>query len=159
MEPMRPYATSALLCALLSLGCSPKRIPGTEIKDTSDTRAIVALIEAYRQAAERRDARAVVTLVSPHYFDEGGTPDPGDDIDYPMLKKRLAEDYARVAALRLDIGVKQIDVKGDHAFAYVFYDERYRVATKAGEIAKRASDDHRMSFVREGGSWRFLAGL
>ena len=156
---MRPIATAALLCALVSAGCSPKRIPGTEISDTSDTRAVVALIEAYRQAAERRDARAVMTLVSQHYFDEGGTPDPGDDVDYKALGKRLSEDYARVAALRLSIGVKKIDVQDDHASAYVFYDERYRVSTKAGEVAKSASDEHRMSFVREGGAWRFLAGL
>jgi hypothetical protein len=156
---MRPLATAALLCALTSIGCSPKRIPGTEIKDDSDTRAIVALIEAYRQAAERRSTPAVMALVSKRYFDEGGTPDPGDDVDYQTLEKHLARDYARVPALRLDIGVKRIDVQDDRAFAYVFYDERYRIATKAGEVAKSASDEHRMSFVREGGSWRFLAGL
>jgi len=150
---------AAPLAFLAVLGCSPRRIPGTEIRDNADTRAIVEVISTYRKAAERRDAGAVLALVSQKYFDDAGTPDPGDDIDYGQLERRITKDYASVTALRLDIGVKQIDVDGDAASAVVFYDEHYRIETKAGEIAKQASDAHRMRFVREQGAWRFISGL
>jgi ketosteroid isomerase-like protein len=153
----RPLASLLALLALIA--CSPKRIPGTDIQDNRDTRAVVAAIDAYRQAAERRDANAVLALVSPKYFDDAGTPDPGDDVDYGQLRTRLTEDYGKITALRLDIGVKKIEVDGDRAAAYVFYDERYRIRTRSGEVAKQANDIHRMHLVRENGNWRFVSGL
>jgi len=153
-------STLAVPLAVLALAaCAGRRIPGTDIKDNADTRAVVAAIDAYRQAAERRDAGAVLALVSPKYFDDAGTPDPGDDVDYAQLKKRLTDDYQKVTAIRLEMGVKKIEVEGDRAAAYVFYDEHYRITTKAGEIAKQASDQHRMQLVRESGAWKFVSGL
>ncbi len=101
----------------------------------------------------------MLALVSPKYFDDAGTPDPGDDVDYAQLKKRLTDDYQKVTAIRLEMGVKKIEVEGDRAAAYVFYDEHYRITTKAGEIAKQASDQHRMQLVRESGAWKFVSGL
>jgi hypothetical protein len=152
-------AAPALLAVLVLLACSPKRIAGTDIQDTEENRAVVATIDAYRKAAERRDANGVLALVSPKYYDDAGTPDPGDDLDYDLLRKRLGEDYRRITVLRLDIGVKRIDVKDDRAFAYVFYDQRYRIRTGVGEIAKQGSDIHRMQLLREDGVWRFVSGL
>lgn len=154
--PAGPLAASL---GLLALACAPSLIPGTKIQNTPDTRAIVAVIDAYRQAAEKRDAAAVLALVSPKYFDDAGTPDPGDDIDYQQLEKRLTADYQKVTALRLDMGVRRIDVQDDHAAAYVFYDEHFRIQTKNGEVAKAASDTHRMQFAREDGQWKFVSGL
>ena len=156
---MRLDTAVLVVAGLTVLACAPRRIPGTEIRDTPDTRAVVAAIDAYRQAAEKRDAAAVLALASPNYFDTAGTPDPADDVDYELLKKRLTADYKQINALRLQLGVRRIDVEGDKAFAYVFYDEHYRIQTKGGEVAKQANDSHRMQFVREGGHWLFVSGL
>jgi hypothetical protein len=158
---MRLPAIAGLLIAAstAAAGCAARRIPGTEIPDNSDTRAIVAIIDSYRRAAERRDSGAVLALVSQKYFDDAGTPDPSDDIDYQQLQKRISGDFKSLAALRLDIGVKSITVDGNEAAAYVYYDEHYRITTKAGEVAKKASDTHRMRFARENGVWRFVSGL
>jgi ketosteroid isomerase-like protein len=147
------------VAGLALLACGPHRIPGTEISDTPDTRAVVAVIDAYRQAAERRDAAAVLALASPSYFDTAGTPDPSDDVDYELLKKRITADYQQITTLRLTLGVRRIDVAGDKATAYVFYEEHYRIQTKGGEVSKEASDSHRMLLVREGGRWFFVSGL
>jgi len=150
----------ALLLGSLALSaCSARRIPGTEIDDTPDARAIVELVERYRQAAERRDAATVLALASPKYFDEAGTADPGDDVDYAQLAQRLPEDYARLTAVRLEISVRRVQVDGDKATAEVLYDGRYRVVTRQGEIAKQASDVQRMALAREAGIWKFLSGL
>lgn len=150
---------AAVLCWSALAACGPRRIPGTDIHDTADTREIMAAIDAYRGAAERRDARAVLALVSSTYFDDAGTPEPGDDVDHGQLERRLADDYARLAAVRLRITVRSVDVQGEKAFAVVSYDEHYRIATAGGEVPKHASDDHRMELVREGGAWRFASGL
>ena len=156
---MRLHSSLALTSILLALACSARRIPGTDIKDTADTRSIVAVIDQYRAAAERRDAAAVMALVSRKYFDDAGTPDPADDVDYDQLAKRLGNDYGKIAALKLDIGIKGVDVDDDRASAYIYYDEHYRIATKSGEVARQASDAHRMQFVREDGAWKFVSGL
>jgi len=150
----------AVTLAVFALACATTHhIPGTNIDDTPDTRAVVAAIDLYRQAAERRDAPAVLALVSTKYFDDAGTPDPADDIDYPQLVKRLTADYAKITSLKLDIGVRGVEIKGDRAAAYVFYDEHFRIQTKTTEVAKSATDIQRMQLVREDGHWKFVSGL
>jgi ketosteroid isomerase-like protein len=156
---MRVSSILALAVVPLVLACGTRRIPGTDIKDTKDTRAIFSVIEQYHAAAEKRDAAAVIALVSKQYFDDAGTPDPGDDVDYGQLRKRISEDYAKLTAVRLDMQVRGIDVDDDHAAVYIFYDEHYRIATHAGEVPRQASDVHRMRFVREDGAWKFSSGL
>jgi ketosteroid isomerase-like protein len=157
MRSVRPLLVVAAALALTA--CGSRRIPGTDIKDTADTRAIFGVIEQYRAAAEKRDAAAVMALVSKQYFDDAGTPDPGDDMDYGQLRRRIGDDFSKLTALRLGIDVRQIEVKDDHAAAFVYYDEHYRIQTKGGEIPKQANDSHRMRFVREDGAWKFVSGL
>lgn len=150
---------TAALCAAVA-ACAAKRIPGTDIRDTADTRAIVALIDEYRGAAERRDAPAVLSLLSPQYYDDGGTAqDPTDDQDYAMLQKRLPEDYAKLSDVKLGIGVKAITVEGDKATADVFFEGRWHVTTASGEVPKTVDDVERMKFVRENGAWKITSGL
>jgi hypothetical protein len=149
----------ALTVALALTACGARRIPGTEIPDNSDTRAIVGVIEEYRKAVEARNAEAVLALVSPSYFDDAGTPDPADDIDREQLSRALPEHFRQLTAVRLGIGVNAVDVKGDAATANVFYDGHYRVATSGGEAAKSASDVSQMGFVRENGRWLIARGL
>jgi ketosteroid isomerase-like protein len=149
-----------LLASVVALAaCGTHRIPGTEIKDTPDARAIVAVIDQYRTAAERRDADAVLSMVSQSYFDDAGTPDPGDDLDYQQLRALLPDHFRKLTAMRLGIGVREIEVAGDRASANLFYDGYYRVATASGESAKQASDVSQMKFVREQGRWRITGGL
>jgi len=160
----RSFASSVVAVALAVLtplaGCTgAKRIPGTEIRDTPDARAIVAVIDSYRQAAERRDAAGVLALVSESYFDDAGTADPSDDIDYLQLKQRLPEHFRKLSAVRLNIGVREIEVKGERAIANVFYDGHYRVSTASGEASKSTSDVSQMHFVREFGTWKIVSGL
>jgi ketosteroid isomerase-like protein len=160
LAPRFNFAMRRSFVALaLTLAACAKNIPNTDIRDTSDTRAILDVIEKYRYAAERRDAAAVVALVSTSYFDDAGTPDPSDDLDYGQLQKALVQDYQRLPAVRLDLGVKQIEVDGDKAFAIFFYDTHFRVATPRGEVPKQNSDQSRMMFRKEGGAWKITSGL
>jgi ketosteroid isomerase-like protein len=152
----RRHATLLLLAAVAA--CA-KKIPGTEIDDTRDNRAIVEVLDAYRKAFEARDAAAVMSLVSASYFDDAGTADASDDLDRDQLAKALPETLARMPAVKLELAVTRIEVDGDKASAYLYHDTRYRVATPRGEIAKRDSDQSRMIFRREGGFWRIASGL
>ena len=149
----------AVIAVLALAACGAHHIPGTQINDTPEARAVYGVIEAYRVAAERRDPEAILALVSTQYFDDAGTPDPGDDLDYAQLQKVLPERFRKVSAMRLGITVREIEVKGDRATANVFYDGHYRLTTPSGEAAKVASDISQMRFVREGGTWKITSGL
>ena len=152
------------LLALLSLSalaaaCAPNRIPGTEVPDSKENRAVYEVIRQYAEALRRKDAGAILNLVSPDYYDGSGTPDPGDDVTRETLERSLASDLSKVEAVMLEMGVKKIDVVGDEARAEVFYDAAYRVTTPAGPIAKRPSDLSEMRFRKVKGTWKISAGL
>jgi len=152
--------TRLTLTSLLGLAaCSPRLLPGTEIPDTADNRAVVGVVQAYKAAAERRDAAGVLALVSESYFDDAGTPDPADDLDYAGLARSLPGDLARVGGVRMDLGVTRIEVAGEKASAYLRWDARYRVMTRGGEVARAQADVSRLQLAREKGAWKITAGL
>ncbi len=148
-----------IVASALAMAACARNIPNTDIRDTSDTRAIVEVIEKYRNAAERRDSAAVLALVSTSYFDDAGTSDPSDDLDYKQLQKALAQDYQKLPAVRLEFGIKQIQVDGDKAFAIFFYESHFRVVTPRGEVPKQNSDQSRMAFRKEKEAWKITSGL
>jgi ketosteroid isomerase-like protein len=156
----KPRLAAVAFAALLGpSACSPRLIPGTDIPDTADTRAVYSVVRAYKLAAERRDAMGVLALVSETYFDDAGTPDPSDDLDFAGLVKALPGDMARVVSVRMDVSVSRIEVNGDKASAFLKWDARYRVSTRAGEVAKAQADVSRLQLAREKGAWKITAGL
>src|SRR3954468_20191864 len=56
---------------LLSAACSHNTIPGTQIRDAPDNRAILDVLAAYKAAMEARDSDALLALAAPTYFDRG----------------------------------------------------------------------------------------
>ncbi len=148
-----------LLLALAAAACAPKLIPETQVEDTRENRAVYQVIQTYREAMDRRDAAAVLALVAPDYYDNGGTPAPEDDVNRAILEERLPQDLARVDAVKLDVGVRKIDVKDDRAEVEVFYDGWYRVKTPSGAVPRRDSDVQRMRLRKVNGRWLFTSGL
>ena len=147
-----------LLAAALCLACAPRMLPGTDIKETEDARAIAGLLESYRQAMEQGDAKTVLDMAAPDYLDNSGTPNPSDDVDRDALATRLQE-LSKVSSLRLQLTIRRIDVQGTSAHADVFFDQWYKVVTPAGSVPRHDSDVHQMVFEKVGGVWKFKSGL
>jgi hypothetical protein len=147
------------LAVLAATACAPHRIPGTDIEDTKDTRAIFDVIQTYGRGMQTRDARTVLSVVSKQYYDDAGTPDPVDDMDYERLEKTLSADLAKLEAVRLELTIRKIGIDRDQAFADVLYDAWYRIQTPGVVVPKRESDVHRMRFKKEAGGWKIVAGL
>jgi hypothetical protein len=145
--------------ALLLAACGPRLLPGTDIHDTRDTRAIAGVLQSYRQAMEKRDAQAILGMVAPDYFDTAGTPNPDDDVNRAELERGLPQYLEKLDAVRLELSVRKIEVKGDTAEAEVFYDEWYRVKTATGVVPRRDTDIHRMQLRKVNGAWKFTRGL
>jgi hypothetical protein len=155
----RASQTLALAAVAALAACGPHRIPGTDIRDTADTRAIYDVLRTYRQALERRDAPALLALTAPDYFDNAGTPDPADDMDRARLEKTLPEDLAKLEGLRVEVTPRRIDVKDATAVAEVFYDAYYRVQTPSGPAPRHDSDIHQIRLKKLGNDWKITSGL
>jgi len=147
------------LAAALAAGCAPKHLPGTEIPDTNDTRAIYGTLEQYRQALEKRDVDAILALVAPSYYDTAGTPDPSDDLDRPRLEAALRDQLPKAESLKVDFTIRRIDVAGDEAQAEIFFDSFYRVKTPTTQVPRRDSDVQRLKLKRIDNKWLFVSGL
>jgi hypothetical protein len=152
---------TALLALAVSLaaGCAPRHLPGTEIPDTNDTRAIYDTLERYRQALEKRDVDAILALVAPSYYDTAGTPDPSDDLDRPRLEAALRDQLPKAENLKVDFTIRRIDVAGDDAQAEIFFDSFYRVKTPTTQVPRRDSDVQRLKLKRIDNKWLFTSGL
>lgn len=149
----------AALAALTLAACSPSLIPGTTVRSTRENREVYGVIRAYAEALQKKDAAAVLALVAPDYFDNGGTPAPDDDLDRAGLERSLAADLAKVDSLKIEMGVRKIEVTDEVAQAELFYDNYFRVVTPAGPVPRRESDLHRMTFKKIGKAWMITSGL
>jgi hypothetical protein len=159
--------TAALSLRLLSLavavgaGCAHQgQIPGTTVKDTETNRAIIKVIEDYRQWLVARDVDHLLVLASERYFEDSGTPRADDDYGYDGLKQVLTSKLSRVRSLRYDIQYRNIKQTGDRAEVEVFLNGAFELLSEAGERYRRVNDYHRFLLERTGNDrWKFIGGM
>jgi ketosteroid isomerase-like protein len=157
---MRNLATVLVVLAGAVTACGPKRLPGTSIEDTEENHAILGVIGQYRAAYEARDAQGVLKLISPHFYETNGTPDPGDDYDATGLGKNLEAQFKAVSAPALDLDIRRIDVKGDDAVVNYYYTARFQLADAGPQSGfKSAADVAQIHLHRESGSWKITSGI
>ncbi|MBN8231449.1 nuclear transport factor 2 family protein [Corallococcus macrosporus] len=149
------------LCAVFLLAaCAPKRIPGTELEDTGDTRAILAVMEKYRAALEARDAKAIQALVSPKFRDDAGTPDdPADDLTAGNLQPHLQALFQKLQNPKVDFNVRRVEFREeDVALAIYYWNASWRMP---GLNARPQQDSEleQMVFQKVDDEWKILSGI
>lgn len=127
------FSTLAVLA-----GCVHK-IPGTEIDDTADSRAVLDVMTAYRAAVEQRNAQAIIDLADPAFRDDGGSSTPEDDLDYSTLYTSLATRFQRMEEVRLDMNVRKMEFDPQTAAARVTY--TYTFSFKMPTLSGRTQTD------------------
>lgn len=151
---------AAAAYAFLATGCMPKRIPGTDIDDTDDTRAIIGVMDAYRQAMQGEDADRIIALMDESFQDDAGTGSPNDDLDYKSLPVLLPKRFARVEDLRLEMTVKKITIAEDQKTAQAIY--YYTTSFKLPGLANRPQSEaglKQMSLKKVGENWKMSSGI
>jgi Domain of unknown function (DUF4440) len=149
-----------LVCALLALAaCTPRNIPGTQIPDTDDARAILKVMEHYRTALEARDVKAIQSLVSKSFRDNSGTEDPEDDLTYDNLSQALPALFARIEAPKVDMDIRKMDLKRNGAATVIYYwNATWRVPSLL-DRPQRDSELKQMVLQKEDGQWRIVSGI
>ncbi|MCP3141342.1 DUF4440 domain-containing protein [Pyxidicoccus xibeiensis] len=149
----------ALSALFLLAGCATKRIPGTDIDDTSDTRAILQVMENYRAAVEARDAPAIQSLVSKDFREDAGTPgEPEDDLTAANLTPYLESLFKQLQSPRVELDVRRVQVSDDVAAAVYYWKASWRMPT-LNQRPQRESELEQMVFRREGGGWKIVSGI
>jgi hypothetical protein len=151
--------TAPLLALAALAACTHNTIPGTNVPDEPQNRAILQVLANYKQAMEARDADALLSLAAPGYFDKGDPNRPADPHDLAGLRKTVPRDFSGVRALKLDIDIRNLKVEGDRAQVDYFGVMRYAVALPTGEKWFTESDDQRMKFVKIDGDWKISSGM
>jgi hypothetical protein len=143
-------------------GCAhQKLLPGTTVPDTEDNRAVLQVIELYRQRLVERNVEGLLVLASDRYFEDSGTPTAEDDYGYDGLKDVLANRLARLKSLRYDIQYRNVRIKdGRRAEVEVFLSGAFELVAESGDRYRRVSDYHRFVLERtDQDKWKFLSGM
>lgn len=150
---------------LLSSGCAARKIPGTEIDDTSDTRAIIEVVDRYRRAVEREDIAALLALAHPAFYDDGGTSSADDDLRAETLEATLRDRFGKVEDIRLDISVRKVVFaeSGDEAKVTYTYTLSFKMPAFGGR-AKQETDIKQLTVRRGAGQaddrrWLLASGI
>jgi hypothetical protein len=146
------------LLAILAVGCAARRIPGTEIEDSKDARAILTLMEVYRSGVEHKDAQSLLGLVGDHFVDNAGTANPDDDLDAQALQTVIPQRLARLEDLKIDLEVRRIEVVQDQAAAVYYWTVRFRIPSLTSR-SQQESDLKKMTFERQGNAWKIVSGI
>jgi hypothetical protein len=156
---MRVRLLSTLSLTML-LACGARRIPGTDIEDNDDTRAILQVMEQYRTAIEARDAQGVLRLVSESFRDDGGTSNPADRMNYADLQKKLPVELAKLDDVRLDLTVRKIEIESGKNTASAVY--TYNLSFRMPRLTNKPqseSEIKKMWFKRDGKQWKIASGI
>jgi hypothetical protein len=158
---MQKAILSLAVLALALSACAPKKIPGTDLDDTSATRAVIDVLQKYRLAVEARDPQAVQKLADPSFRDDGGSSSPDDDLEYATIPARLGQRMSKVSELKLDVTVRRIEFDGDEKVARVTYS--YQLSFKMPEYSSRTQSENdikQMLLKRTGDSeWKITSGI
>ena len=151
----------AALLALCLVACTAKKIPGTDIDDTGETRLILDVMTKYRTAVEARSSEQIIKLVDESFRDDGGSMLPDDDLDYASLPTKLPARLQKLDDVRLDITVRKVefDEKEDNAKVTYTYSMSFRTPQYSSKT-QTETDIKQMFFHRAGErDWKIISGI
>lgn len=183
----RFYTLLAIQTLVLG-GCATGRIPNTDLPDSTENRALVNFCERYRRAVESKDARTLLALASPNYYEDAGTPRGEDDYGFEGLQRLLTAWADDVREVRYEIRYRRVVLDPDRPNrVYVDYtysssytlrrpealltsprgasslhiDPVRNTATvrQDDEVWYRRVADNRLELERNGEDFRILAGM
>jgi hypothetical protein len=163
-RPLMARFLPALLAAGLGVGAVPgcahkSMVPGTQVVDSEENRAVLRVIEEYRQRLTEKNVEGLLLLASDRYFEDSGTPSAVDDYGYDGLKFVLANRLTRLRSIRYDIQYRGAKIQGDRAEVEAFLSGAFELIGESRESYRRIGDHHRFVLERAGDKWKFVSGM
>jgi hypothetical protein len=146
--------------ALSALACSKTYIPNTDVEDTKENQDIIKFCEVYRHAIEDRNVAQLLKMMSPGYFEDSGNAKTEDDADYDKIREFLTTDFLHTMGVRYEIRYRKVTLTETQ---HIYVDYTYAAAWKIPGVEKdewhHTVADNRLDLVRDGDSYKILAGM
>lgn len=144
----------------LASACSEQHIPNTDVDDSDFNRTVVEFCEDYRHAVERRNVGLLLKLANEKYYEDGGTTDTDDDLDYAGLKEYLEGKFREVKAIRYEVRYRNVTRgRNDEVLVDYTYSASYKIPTPKGDVWRRKVADNRLELVPQGETFRIISGM
>ena len=157
-----PLRTFALSLAILSVAaCTPRKIPGTELDDKTETRAILDVMEKYRSALEAKDADTIVALADASFNDNGGSASPDDDYNYQDLQTKLPNTLRKLGDVRLEFQVRRIELNEDENAARATYTYTQSYTLPGLQAKKQSNTEIKQMILKKVDKkvWKIVSGV
>ncbi len=123
-----------LIIALTMSGCTKRTLPSTNVPPTRENKKIVAFLEQYKNALEKRSVDGIMELVAKDFSDNMGSEDPSLHLDYLALKERLEAAMPRIQDMRVGMFVQHIAKIDKDKFEVVsYFNEHTLIDVPSGE--------------------------
>jgi hypothetical protein len=151
----------ALGLGLIEVACTREVIPNTDVEDNDFNRGVVEFCEDYRHAVERRNVAHLLKLADPKYYEDGGSVDTSDDLDYTGLKAYLEGKFRDVKAIRYEVRYREVSRgRNEEVFVDYTYSASYKIPTPKGDVWRRRVSDNRLELkLEDKGGYKILAGM
>lgn len=149
-----------VVLALMAVACSKAYIPNTDVEDTAPNRDVVLFCEKYRHAMEDRNVSQLLKLMSPGYFEDSGNSKTEDDADFDRMREFLTTDFLHTMGIRYEIRYRKVTFTET---GHILVDYTYAAAWKIPGVDKdewhHTVADNRLDLVRDGDSYKIVAGM
>ncbi len=149
-----------VVLALSAVACSKAYIPNTDVEDTSQNRDVIKFCEEYRHALEDKNVAQLLKMMSPGYFEDAGNAKAEDDADYDKIREFLTTDFLHTMGVRYEIRYRKVTFTETN---HILVDYTYAAAWKIPGVEKdewhHTVADNRLDLVRDGESYKILAGM
>jgi len=164
-----------IFAMMFTVSCNKKYIKNTEIEETPDSKKILYIFAHYVKGFKDKDPSIFKEYISKNYYDNNGTDDAKDDVDYDKLMEILSSDqFNALNKLEIVYILKdlKVDVVTKSAKLLFFYEVRFKRKSKLeptedssfvksdGTTNHKLNDNNQMKFKKEeDGEWRIISGL
>jgi hypothetical protein len=145
---------------LTALGCSHDYIPNTQVTDNDFNRRVIDFCESYRHAVEKRNVATLLKLADRKYYEDGGSVDTSDDLDFEGLRAYLDAEFSKTRSVRYEIFYREVSTgRANQVFVDYTYSASYKVPTPHGDVWRRRVADNRLELIQDGEHFRILSGM
>jgi len=137
--------------------CAAVSHADSSVTELGDEASILSVCETYRRAMEARDARALVALAHPSYYDDAGTPNTDDDYGYKELGAFLQKRLDAVSGVKLKMIYRKTSINDGHATVEVLEESSFLLKGSATWTPHR--DTVFIKLERSGKRWLITSGM
>jgi hypothetical protein len=159
---LRRLSSAALLAMTLAgaSACSKTFIPNTDVEDTGENRHVIEFCEVYRHALEDKNVAQLVKMMSPGYFEDGGNTKSDDDADFEAIRDFLTGEFLKTSGIRYEIRYRRITFsERNHVYIDYTYAAAWKIPGVRNDEWHHAVADNRLDLVRDGDSFKIVAGM